>query len=109
MPLFSHIKKNLHIKKKNGFLMTWPIFLSLYPSFVAIQPGQTPYREVFSRQGTPEPGPEKTCLQGFPPGPTQTGLYSHRRLLEVRNLGLRKWRDCITYEEKTKGADKLHS
>ena len=30
-----------------------------------------------------EPRCEKTGLQGFRPGPTQTGLYSHRRLLET--------------------------
>ena len=30
-----------------------------------------------------EPRCEKTCLQGFRPGPTQTGLYSHRRWLEA--------------------------
>ena len=30
-----------------------------------------------------EPHCEKTCLRGFPPGPTQTGLGSHRRWLEA--------------------------
>ena len=30
-----------------------------------------------------EPGCEKTGLRGFGPGPTQTGLYSHRRWLEA--------------------------
>ena len=30
-----------------------------------------------------EPRSEKTGLRGFRPGPTQTGLYSHRRLLEA--------------------------
>ena len=30
-----------------------------------------------------EPQCEKTGLQGFRPGPTQTGLYSHRRWLEA--------------------------
>ena len=29
---------------------------------------------------------EKTGLQGFRPGPTQTGLYSHRRWLEACNF-----------------------
>ena len=29
-----------------------------------------------------EPRSEKTGLQGLRPGPTQTGLYSHRRWLE---------------------------
>ena len=31
----------------------------------------------------PEPRYEKTGLRGFRPGPTQTGLYSHRRCLEA--------------------------
>ena len=31
-----------------------------------------------------EPRCEKTSLQGFQPGPTQTGLYYHRR--EIRGL-----------------------
>ena len=35
-----------------------------------------------------EPRCEKTGLQGFRPGPTQTGLYSHRRWLEVKILDL---------------------
>ena len=26
---------------------------------------------------------EKSCLRGFRPGPTQTGLYCHRRWLEA--------------------------
>ena len=26
---------------------------------------------------------EKTCLWGFQPGPTQTGLYNHTRMLEA--------------------------
>ena len=30
-----------------------------------------------------EPRCEKTGLQGFQPGQTQTGLYSHRRWLET--------------------------
>ena len=30
-----------------------------------------------------EPRREKTCLRGFGPGPTQTGLYNHRRWLEA--------------------------
>ena len=30
-----------------------------------------------------EPGCEKTGLREFRPGPTQTGLYSHRRWLEA--------------------------
>ena len=30
-----------------------------------------------------EPRSEKTGLRGFRPGPTQTGLYSHKRRLEA--------------------------
>ena len=30
-----------------------------------------------------EPRSEKTGLRGFRPGPTQTGLYSHRKWLEA--------------------------
>ena len=30
-----------------------------------------------------EPRCEKTGIRGFRPGPTQTGLYSHRRWLET--------------------------
>ena len=33
-----------------------------------------------------EPRREKTGLWGFRPGPTQTGLYSHTRWLEPRDL-----------------------
>ena len=33
-----------------------------------------------------EPRYEKTGLRGFGPGPTKTGLYSHRRWLEAKNF-----------------------
>ena len=33
--------------------------------------------------GKIEPRSEKTGLRGFRPGPTQTGLYNHRRWLEA--------------------------
>ena len=39
---------------------------------------------------------------GFRPGPTQTGLYSHRRWLEAGNFGLRKKRNCTIRVAKTK-------
>ena len=41
-------------------------------------------------QVTNEPHSKKTCLQGFPPCPTQTGLYSHRRWKEAGNFRFRK-------------------
>ena len=43
-----------------------------------------------------EPGHEKTRLSDFRPGPTQTGLCSHR------NFGCRKKRNCTMYVAKTK-------
>ena len=42
-----------------------------------------------------EPSQDKTRLQGFQSGPTQTRLYSHRRWLEALN-------DCTIYVAKTK-------
>ena len=45
----------------------------------------------------------ENLLQGFPPGLTQTGLYSHRRLLEALTFGFRKYRDYNIYVAKTKG------
>ena len=37
-----------------------------------------------------EPRCEKTGLQGFRPGPTQTGLYNYRGWLKAWNFGFRK-------------------
>ena len=60
---------------------------------------------------TYEPRREKTCLRGFRPflgggfrlkGPTQIGLYNHRRWLQTLNFVFRKYRDCTIYEVKTK-------
>ena len=42
--------------------------------------------EIISCEGgfvSIEPPSEKTGLRGFGPGPTQTGLYRHRRWLET--------------------------
>ena len=55
-----------------------------------------------NNEGTNEPRCEKTGLRGFRPGPTQTGLYSHRRWLEACNFGFRKKRDCTIRVAKTK-------
>ena len=45
---------------------------------------------------------KKTCLRGSRPGPTQTKMYSLRRMLEARNFGFRKKRDCAIYVAKEK-------
>ena len=52
----------------------------------------TDYAEIYTvpRSLEYEPRFEKTGLRGFRPGPTQTGLYSHRRRLEVLNFGFSK-------------------
>ena len=41
------------------------------------------YQTVVASSFTYEPRCEKTGLRGFRPGPTQTGLCSHRRWLEA--------------------------
>ena len=51
---------------------------------------------------TYEPRCEKSGLQGFRSGPTQTGLYCHRRWLEACNFVSRKERDCSICVAKTK-------
>ena len=53
-----------------------------------------------------EPRCEKTGLRGFRPGPTQTGLYCHRRWLEALNFGFRK--EILYYpHSENKDADQL--
>ena len=49
-----------------------------------------------------EPRCEKTGLRGFRPGPTQTGLGSHRRWLEASNFRFRKKRNCTIRVAKIK-------
>ena len=49
-----------------------------------------------------EPRCEKTGLRGFRTGPTQTGLYSHRRWLKALNFGFRKQGDRTINLAKTK-------
>ena len=41
-----------------------------------------------------EPRNEKSCLRGFHPGLTQTGLYNHKRCIEACNLRFMKMMDC---------------
>ena len=58
-----------------------------------------------------EPRREKAGLRGFRPGLAQTQLYRHRRCLETRHFGLRKWRNNTIRVAKTnvKGAGQLRS
>ena len=49
-----------------------------------------------------EPRCEKIGLRGFRSGPTLTGLYNDRRLLEASNFGFRKYRDWTICVAKTK-------
>ena len=56
-----------------------------------------------------EPLHEKTKNSGFRPGPTQTGLYSHRSRLEARYFGVKTKRNCTNRVAKHKDADQLRS
>ena len=49
-----------------------------------------------------EPHSEKTRLRGFQPGPTLTGLCSHRTWLKTWNFVFRKQRNFTSYVAKTK-------
>ena len=49
-----------------------------------------------------EPVREKTNNLGFRPGPTQTGLYSHRKRLEASNVRFKKKRDSTIRVAKPK-------
>ena len=49
-----------------------------------------------------EPVREKNQQYRFRPGPTQTGLYSHRRWLEAGNFKFRKRTNCTILVAKTK-------
>ena len=59
------------------------------------------YKKVISWETQYEPISEVTCLRGFRPDLTQTGLNSHRRWLEARNFG-KKNRGSTIYVVKTK-------
>ena len=72
------------------------ILFKLMAACISIKLLQTIQSELF------EPRSEKTGLRGFQPGPTQTGLYSHRRWLEAGNFVYRKKRDGTIYVAKTK-------
>ena len=49
-----------------------------------------------------EPRCEKTGLRGFPPGPTQTGLYNHRKWFRIQEV------EGLYYLcSENKGADQL--
>ena len=69
--LFCFIKK----KKKKKFSKNWsgPVHLIRIGKSTGLMWLPIPY----------EPRCEKTGLPGFRPGPTQTGLCSHRRWLEA--------------------------
>ena len=48
-----------------------------------------PANQITIGPGTYEPVHVKTNNFGFRPGPTQTGLYSHRRQIEAGNFGFK--------------------
>ena len=65
-----------------GYLMNMKKYLSPFCLFVCFGIQLRPVILTYS-QTLIEPRCEKTGLRGFRPGPTQTRLYSHRRLLEA--------------------------
>ena len=73
----------------------WP-YPSLFVSYPAASQGLIPTKKTIGRCH------DKTCQLGFPPGPTQTRLYSQRRRLRALNFGFRKQRGCTIYVAKTK-------
>ena len=52
-----------------------------------------------------EPRHKKTCLRGFRPGKTQTGMLSYRDKLESWNFGFCKYRYYTIEVANNKGAD----
>ena len=60
-----------------SYFLFW--FEGLIWALIALVPG----RCILVTSKPLEPRCEKTGLQGFLPGPTQTGLFSHRRWLEA--------------------------
>ena len=75
-----------------------------------VGPGRKPRRPVFLRRGSYNAEPShielicrnihlSLCVRT---GPTQTGLYSHRRWLEAGNFGLRNKRNRTIRVAKTK-------
>ena len=61
-----------------------------------------PVLEIKTGNKVIEPRYEKTGLRGFRSGPTQTGLYSHRRWPEAGKFVYRKYRDRTIRVAKTK-------
>ena len=68
---YHQISSNTHLISSAGIKSTKDVAL-LYAD----------KQHTISRLRT-DPRCEKTGLRGFRPGPTQTGLYSHRRWLEA--------------------------
>ena len=86
----------LNLKLKASSLL-----LLLYnPS--CVWPHLKPIKQAFLRHGLYEPWREKTGLQGFRPGLTQTGLYSHKSRLEAWNFRKKKKRNYTIHVVKTK-------
>ena len=77
---------------RNGFVCVVVMAMSKYTKLYSHR-----YENYVS-----EPSHEKTSNLGFRPGPTQTGLYSHRSRLEACNFGFKKKRNCSVCVVKTK-------
>ena len=80
--LWYWVRKSIGCAIPSDFAVIKNLFLGSCP-FVR------PSSSVCNVSASYEPRCEKTGLRGFWPGPTQTGLYCHRRWLEAWNFGFR--------------------
>ena len=82
IPVTCKHKQNVVCSLHRENFLNCSIFFSL--ALIASDLTRIPYSKLYSRAHLVfEPRCEKTGLRGFRPGPTQTGLYSHKRWLEA--------------------------
>ena len=101
----------LHMQKA-GFLMTWLIcMVNQYTNHISKLTIAIYYntssliKQLIIAPNTMKPlvsTIESRFVPGFWPGPTQTGLYNHRRWLEAWNFWFTKQRNCTFRVAKTK-------
>ena len=91
MKMIFQLSSNMYLICSSGCLSS---FSNIFIFFKCIK-GEFPFTIY-------EPRCEKTGLQGFRPGSTQTRLYSYRRWLEAGNFVSKKKRDCTIRVAKTK-------
>ena len=93
IPETVHMGRDFNKKKLNRGLKWWVDCMTASKQFFMDGPNSTNIDLISSEMSqlqnlhtihmSYEPRREKTSLRDFRPGPTQTGLYSHRRWLEA--------------------------